>query len=152
MQAAVFTNSNKGGRILVGSGAFQYRKRSENNSTSYWTCRQAESKKCKAMAITKIIDENEYLIEEKGEHTHSNSALKRRVREVEKNYVYNAVQNPTITTRTVLGDILLSCGLAVLLLLLFCNICCFVVGCYVTLLLCGLLFCSFCRFVTTAVL
>ena len=104
-EAAELTNSNKGARIVIDSKKYQYRKRKTVAQKSYWSCREADSKHCKATAVTETRKGQEFILKEKGDHTHSNELLKKRVQKVEDNFVENAAINPTIATCTILGNI-----------------------------------------------
>ena len=68
MQEASFGTSNKGGKILIGEHQYEYRKRKSVGLNSYWECRHAKKKSCKATAVTTIIDQTEFMKFEKGEH------------------------------------------------------------------------------------
>ena len=46
-----------------------------------------------------------YIKAENGEHNHSSGLLKKHVKSCEKQFVDNAAKNPTVATRTILGNI-----------------------------------------------
>ena len=104
-EAAELTTSNKGAKILIDSNKYQYRKRKTVAQKSYWSCREAKSKLCMAKALTEIRNGQEFILKETGEHNHSNDLLKKRVQVLENKFVDNAAINPTIATRTILGNI-----------------------------------------------
>ena len=57
-----FINSNKrSDGILVDENEYEYRMKSVRGETTYWTCRQKDSKKCSARATTILVGEEVFV-------------------------------------------------------------------------------------------
>ena len=102
---ARFTKSNKNKDILVDQSSHEYILNKRVGENAYWCCRKKKQNGCKASAVTTTVEDQVFIAKTSGEHNHSSAVLKKRVIDIEKRFVENAGNNPTIACRTVLGDI-----------------------------------------------
>ena len=101
LPTAEFVFSNKNKKVLVINN-FEYILK---KNVGYWVCRNKKSAMCHASAHTITIDGQQFVKKVQGEHHHSSQIIKRKVMNLEKEYVKNAANNLTIVCRTVLGEI-----------------------------------------------
>ena len=111
MLQATFVTSNKQQQILVDNKGFQYRKkRTVDNCTGYWICRQNKLKNCSAKATTTIdVDGATFIKQLKGNHSHSTDILKNRVAEIEnslKHIVFDVYIIIIINVKHVINEVL----------------------------------------------
>ena len=104
LPTAEFVLSNKNRKVLIFNN-FEYILNKNVGESGYWVCRNKKSDACRAMAQTITIDGQQFVKKVQGEHHHSSRIIKRKVMNLEKEYVKNAANNPTIACRTVLGEI-----------------------------------------------
>ena len=73
MEEATFTNSNKGKPILVDPRAYEYKKKSDLNSSKYWICRKSG---CGVRAVTIHLEHQAARIKQIiGTHEHNTEKL-----------------------------------------------------------------------------
>jgi hypothetical protein len=97
--------NQKGGDLLKYKHGFVYK---QNKSwplmdKSYWTCANRQKFSCPVTIVSSISSQK--LISRTGDQRHSNQLIERTVRGVEEEKIKLAAQMPTVSPRTILGDI-----------------------------------------------
>jgi hypothetical protein len=97
--------NQKGGDHLKDKHGFVYKQTKSwpLMDKSYWTCVYRQKFSCPVTIVSSIFSQK--LISRTEDHRHSNQLIERTVRGVEEEKVKLAAQMPTVSPRTVLGDI-----------------------------------------------
>ena len=105
LKVAKFINGQRNCRFLLDDNNFEYKVNRTDGRTTFWKCRRSYAEKCYARAVTVNVEDSEYLKCVSGNHTHSSKLKKKRVSDVESEYIKNAANNPTVPPRAVLGEL-----------------------------------------------
>jgi hypothetical protein len=100
-----FVKNQKGGDHLKDKDGYVYR-RSKSlplKDKNYWICVFCLKFSCPVTVVSSISSQK--LISRSGEHRHSNQLIERKVKYIEDEKIKMAAQNPTVSPRTVLGNI-----------------------------------------------
>ena len=101
--AAVFREVGRG-KVLVGPDGYEYSKRKEEDKRIYYHCAHRKKYDCKKVYIS-VVKENMMVVSIRGEHTHDTDLVAKEVEKYVKEAVTEAGNNPTVSPRTVLGNL-----------------------------------------------
>ena len=102
--AAQFKPAKQGGQILVTPDNHEFKKsRPAQGKKLFMKCRMHHKYGCKATAAVDL--EENMVVRLSGEHNHDTDITIKKVKEMEKQAVEEAARNPTVSPRTVLGNL-----------------------------------------------
>ena len=95
--------ANGKGHLLVDNENYTYQKVNEYKGNTNWRCSERRNNGCKATATTKGMDPTTLRCKTGTKHSHPSNLARLRYREEEARAKKNAVENPTVPPRSIVG-------------------------------------------------